>query len=109
MSGVGFIVIGVLVVIIVMLIVTVLFQREVINQVFEANHDLKERMFDLIKEEEKWCTDLFEGHRLRFDEKCLYDVVRRVEVIEKELKEHTCKCKKEGGEKKTIDVYNPKQ
>ena len=105
MDTLGFVIMAALLAVIIILVLTIIFEKEVINQIFEENREVKEQLFELVKEEEKWCSDIFESHRLVFDERCLYDVVKRVEIIEKELlKGRSCKC-----DKKTIDVYNPKE
>ena len=80
----GVIIICCLLAVIVLLVALLYFEKIVINEVFDENHDLKLRLFNLIREEEVKWERLF-TNKASFDEKCLYDLVRRVEIIEKKM------------------------
>lgn len=84
---------------IVLLAISLYLERSVVNKVFEENHDLKLRLFNLIHEEEVRHERVV-TNKASFDERCLYDLVRRVESLEKKL--GNC-------DKKTIDIYQPKK
>lgn len=72
-------------VIVILLLTTLLyFEKTVIKEVFRENHDLKSRLFSLIQEEEIRHERII-SNKATFDEKCIYDLVRRVEIVEKKI------------------------
>jgi len=83
--------------VIALLITMLYFQKTLIKETFEANDALKRSLFNLINEEQSRHERIL-NNRASFDEKCLYDLVRRVEGIEKKLGNVN------PDSKKTIDV-----
>lgn len=84
MNTVSIVVICCLVAVILLLVSLLYFEKTVIKEVFRENYDLKSRLFRLLQEEEARHERILKNHA-SFDEKCLYDLVRRVENVEKKL------------------------
>lgn len=103
MGTISIVVICCLVGVIVLLTALLYFEKTVIKEVFSENHDLKLRLFNLIHEEELRHERIV-NNRASFDEKCLYDLVRRVEIVEKKLSGVNGKP-----EVKKIDIINIKK
>lgn len=96
------VVICALVGVIVLLTALLYFEKTVIKEVFNENHDLKLRLFNFIHEEEVKYERIL-NNKGTFNEKCLYDLVRRVEIVEKKLDVNR------KGEVKKIDVIYSKK